>query len=132
MTEIESKQVLVMKKFNSQRIGKYISQGSHASVGALLSIGALDESKDNYIIPLTDPFVKAWIIGKFKKITLYVDTDEQLLSIYNAAKVANLPASLIEDSGLTEYKGVPTLTAVGIGPANPAKIDEITGNLKLF
>ena len=129
---VEAKQVLVMKKFPTQRIGKYCAQASHASLGALLSIGSVDEDTNSFVIPLADPFVKEWLVGRFKKVVLYVESDEELHQIYSAAKLANLPAVLIQDSGLTEYKGVPTLTAVGIGPSNPPKIDEITGLLKLF
>jgi PTH2 family peptidyl-tRNA hydrolase len=130
---MESKQVLVMKKFpkdRNLRTGKYVAQGSHASVGALFSQGEVDG--DYFKIPLKDPFVKEWVTGRFKKITLYVETDEELVDIFNKAQAAGLLSCLIRDAGLTEFGGVPTLTAVGIGPGNPAEIDKITGNLKLF
>ena len=117
---MSSKQVLVMKKFQSLRHGKYCAQASHASVG------------DNFVIPLTDPFVKDWITGSFAKITLQVDTDQELIDIYVAAQDAGLPTALIKDAGRTEFGGVPTLTAVGIGPADPVLINKITGSLKLF
>jgi len=126
-----SKQVLVMKKFpKGLRHGKYVAQGSHASVGALLSIGSMVD--DKFVIPLTDPFVKEWIVGNFRKVAVYVDTDEQLVEIYKEAQKAGLPCSIIKDSGLTEFNGVPTLTAVGIGPGNEDEINKITGHLKLF
>lgn len=128
----ESKQVLVMKKFTGagSRTGKYCAMAAHASVGSLFSQGVID---DEYLkIPLKDPFVKEWILGRFKKITVYVETDEELIEIYNQAKTAGLFTSLIEDAGLTEFNGVPTLTAVGIGPGNPENIDKITKHLPLF
>jgi PTH2 family peptidyl-tRNA hydrolase len=81
---------------------------------------------------LHDPFVKEWVLGRFKKVTLYVETDEELVALYSAAKKAGLLTALIKDAGLTEFAGVPTLTAVGIGPGNPEEIDKITGHLKLF
>jgi PTH2 family peptidyl-tRNA hydrolase len=130
---MESKQVLVMKKFpksKNLRTGKYVAQGSHASLGAIFSIGKMEG--DNFVIPLTDPFVKAWLVGRFTKITLYVETDEDLVLIHNQARLAGLPTALITDSGLTEFNGVPTLTTVGIGPANPELINKITGHLPLF
>ena len=125
---MESKQVLIMRQFPSLRTGKYIAQGAHASVGALLSLGHSDG--ENFIIPMSDLFVKEWLIGRFKKITLYVKTEQELLDIYDAA--TGLPRALIKDAGLTEFAGVATLTAVGIGPSNPELIDKITGHLKLF
>ena len=129
---MNAKQVIVMKKFASLRTGKYCAQASHASMGALLSIGKFDGYGDNFIIPLHNPFVREWLTGAFKKVTLYVETEEELLAIYEAARQASLPTSLIKDSGLTEFNGVPTLTAVGIGPADAFGIDAITGHLKLF
>ncbi len=130
---IEAKQVLVMKHFpkaDNMPTGKYVSQGSHASVGALLSLG--DVAGDNFVIPLSDPFVREWITGRFKKVTVYVKTDEELVAIWKQAQQAGLPTALIKDAGLTIFNGVATLTAVGIGPANPEAIDKITGHLKLL
>lgn len=130
---MESKQVLVMKKFpkdRNLRTGKYCSQSGHAAVGALISQGEVDG--DYFKIPLKDPFVKEWITNRFKKITVYVETDEELVDIFKQAQTAGLFSCLIRDAGLTEFGGIPTLTAVGIGPGNPAEIDKITGNLKLF
>lgn len=109
-----------------------MAQGAHASVGAIFSIGQIDESGENLVIPLKDPFVKAWVMGRFKKITLSVDNDEDLLKIHEKAIAAGLPCALIRDAGLTEFNGIPTLTAVGIGPGNPELIDAITGDLSLF
>ena len=128
----EAKQVIVMKKFPGLRTGKYVAQGAHAAMGALLSMAKLDSTGDNLIIPLYNHFIKEWLTGRFKKIALYVETDTELVGLYDAAQKAGLPAALIKDAGLTEFNGVPTLTAVGIGPGDPAVIDKITGHLKLF
>ncbi len=114
------------------RTGKYVAQGAHAATGALLSLGKLDSYGDNFIIPLYNHFVKEWLLGSFKKVALYVETDEELMALYDAAKSAGLPVALIRDSGLTEFNGVPTLTAVGIGPGGHDEINVITGHLPLF
>ena len=131
---MEAKQVIVMKKFPKSsgglRTGKYCSQAAHASLGAILSLARHEEN--GLVIPLDDPHVNAWLTGRFKKITVYVDTDEELVRIYTESRSAGLPTSLIKDAGLTELNGVPTLTAVGIGPGNPDVIDKITGGLLLF
>ena len=122
-----------MKKFPKDqhlRTGKYVAQGSHAAVGALLSLGKANG--DQFIIDMSDPFVKEWLTGRFKKVCVQVDTDQELVDIYVEAGKAGLARALIKDAGLTEFNGVPTLTAVGIGPGDPDKIDKITGHLKLF
>jgi PTH2 family peptidyl-tRNA hydrolase len=128
-----SKQVLVMKKFpkdRNMRTGKYCSQASHASLGAFLSLGQYKNNE--LVIPLSNPFVKDWLIGRFTKITLYVETDDELIALHKAAEDAGIACSLIQDAGLTEFNGIPTLTAVGIGPDDENAINKITGHLKLF
>jgi len=75
---------------------------------------------------LTKP-MDTWSRVRFKKIVLVADTEEQLVRIHELALERGLPTALIEDHGLTEFHGVKTKTAVGIGPAEPELIDEITG-----
>ena len=72
-----------------------------------------------------------WLSTIFKKIVCQ-GTLRELVEVYQAAKKAGLPCSIIEDSGRTEFKGVRTLTAVAIGPAMPEDIDPITGHLNLL
>ena len=67
----------------------------------------------------------------FAKIVVQVENEEELVAIYEKAKIAGLESNLITDSGATEFHGVPTKTAVGIGPDYSEKTDLITGNLKL-
>ena len=123
-----SKQVIVMRKMaKGCRTGKYCAQAAHASLGALLSLA--DNQCDKLVISLQDPFVRDWLIGRFTKVTVYVETDDELSAIYNKAKEYNIAASIITDAGLTEFGGVPTLTAVGIGPDESEKIDKITGHV---
>jgi PTH2 family peptidyl-tRNA hydrolase len=40
--------------------------------------------------------------------------------------------ALILDSGVTEFGGVPTNTAVAVGPDQVGKVDAITGGLPLL
>lgn len=125
-----SKQVLVMRKFPALRTGKYVAQGSHASMGALLKLGQIED--DKLVIPLTDPFVKSWLLGPFTKIALKAETEEELRELMVKAEAAGIPVALITDAGHTEFKGVPTVTALGVGPASAEEIDKITGHLTLF
>lgn len=130
-----SKQVIVMKKFpkeRNMRHGKYIAQGSHASVGSLFSIGHVDEKTNSFVIPLCNEFVKSWVTGSFKKVTCYVESDEDAVAIYEKAKALGMPCALIVDAGRTEFNGVPTITAVGIGPESEEFVDTVTGHLPLF
>lgn len=78
------------------------------------------------VIPLTGDMA-SWVEGRFTKVVLGVETEEELLAIYEAAKEAGLPTSVIQDMGATEFKGVPTHTTCAIGPADAAAIDALTG-----
>jgi len=48
------------------------------------------------------------------------------------AGAKQLPCSLIQDQGHTEFAGQLTYTAVAVGPAKAELIDEITGKLPLL
>jgi PTH2 family peptidyl-tRNA hydrolase len=74
--------------------------------------------------------MEEWIDGIFTKIVLGVDSLEELLIIKEDAEEAGLPVALIEDSGLTEFGGVKTITCIAIGPDDSEKIDRITKDLK--
>ncbi len=76
--------------------------------------------------------VLSWVNGQFTKVCVGVETEDELIAIYQTAWISGLPCSLIYDSGLTEFGGVSTATAVAIGPAPAEKIDPITGALKLL
>lgn len=66
-----------------------------------------------------------------KKVVLKVSSEEELLLLYNQAKRASLPCSLIQDAGLTQIPPG-SKTAVAIGPAFAREIDKLTSHLKLL
>jgi PTH2 family peptidyl-tRNA hydrolase len=125
----EHKQVIVVRKDLGMRKGKMIAQGAHASMGAIL--GLAKREGDSLVIPL-DPRVEPWLCGRFKKIAVSVNSEAELLALHAKAKNAGIVCSLIQDAGLTEFGGVPTYTAVGIGPDDGERIDGITGELPLL
>ena len=75
---------------------------------------------------------RAWLTGSFAKVCCRVDSEEQLLEIYEKAQEAGLEVHLITDSGKTEFHGVPTNTCLAIGPDDADKIDLISGHLQLL
>jgi PTH2 family peptidyl-tRNA hydrolase len=138
----KSKQIIVMRKEFivdgkkvTPRKGKYIAQGSHAVLGAILNQMDVNEVRDHQIRSLyldRDSALYDWLNNAFTKVCCYVETEEELLEVYNKAKEKGLISCLITDKGLTEFNGVPTITCCAIGPAWSDELDEITGNLKLF
>lgn len=126
------KQVIVLRKDLNMRKGKMAAQAAHASMAVLLDRGAkeLDHPHPHIDISLTPAMVK-WLQEGVTKVVVGVDGEKELFQIYNDARRAKIPCSLIKDAGLTEFKE-PTHTAVAIGPAGNKKVDEITGQLKLL
>ena len=146
-----SKQILVIRKDlkNSKgekvRTGKLTTHCAHASVKAILDQFELAPnfkyitSKGNNGEVIISLHIQAgsalndWLFGgMFTKITVSVNSEAELVEIYNKAKEKGLLCSLITDAGLTEFNGVPTKTAVAIGPAWSTDLDEITGHLPLL
>lgn len=141
---MKSKQVIVMRTDLGMRKGKMIAQGSHASLAVFTQMMSprygifSDKIGESYEYALRLPEgkigdeVHEWIEGKFTKICVRATSEEELLEVYNKAKDAGLPCSLIRDAGDTEFHGVPTHTCCAIGPAHEDRINPITGDLKLL
>lgn len=112
----ELKQALVVREDLEMSRGKMIAQACHASLGAYRKAEKEDREK--------------WEEQGAKKIIL--DSGKlKLEEVLQQAERNNLPAYLVKDAGLTELEPG-TATAVGIGPAEEDKIDNITGNLQLI
>jgi PTH2 family peptidyl-tRNA hydrolase len=118
----EMKQVIVIRSDLNMRKGKMVAQGAHASMAAVISNGQLS----------TDERVQQWLDGSFVKVVVSVDSEKQLFEVYDNAQNAGVLRSIIQDEGRTEFNGVPTYTAVAIGPGDPEEINKITGHLKLL
>ena len=136
--------VLIIRKDLNMRKGKIAAQASHACLGVILNL--LNDDKKipehhpeivngEYTLSLTvkeGTALDHWLRFRFTKICVSVDSEQELLEIYEKAKEKGLPCILIQDAGLTEFGGVSTYTAVAVGPDEVEKIDEITGNLPLL
>lgn len=112
------KQILVLRKDLKMRRGKEVSQGAHASMAGFLRFR-------------NDPFMKTWLEQAFTKITVTVDSEEEFFEILEKAKRAGIAHALITDAGRTEFNGVPTNTAISVGPCEPEFLQDLTGHLKL-
>jgi PTH2 family peptidyl-tRNA hydrolase len=108
-----AKQTITVNDSLDMSHGKMAAQVAHASLSAYRK--ASEEQK------------KAWKEGGEKKVVLR-SPDDELESLRREAERAGLPHKLVEDAGKTELKPG-TQTALGIGPARPAKIDTVTGHL---
>ncbi|CAJ1370258.1 unnamed protein product [Effrenium voratum] len=73
--------------------------------------------------------LKEWEGSGSKKITLKVDSEEQLCKLEEDAKSEGLLAESIQDAGHTEV-APGTTTVLAIGPAKERQLEPITGHLK--
>lgn len=113
------------------------AQASHASLVALINKGTINHFLEHGKYPVHYATLSDKTMDWFKqgqtKICVGVNSEKELWEIYQAArKLKVVPCSIITDAGYTEFHGVPTKTAVAIGPWDAEVIDEITGHLKLL
>ena len=111
------KQVIVVNESLRLPAGKLAAQVAHAAVDAFIRAPAANRER--------------WLNDGMPKIVLRADSADALADLLRAATVAGLPAALIEDAGHTVVEAG-TVTCLGIGPADSALVDRITGALKLL
>ncbi len=134
----EPKQIIILRKDLNMRKGKMVAQGAHASMAVFFQ--EMEYRQREYGSPRPDIFImnvlskamKEWVEGRFTKICVSVNSEQELLDLHKAAQDARIPCALIKDAGLTEFGGVPTYTALAIGPAYPEEIDPLTKHLPLL
>ena len=59
----------------------------------------------NGALTIENPAVKEWLDGRFTKVCVSVDSEEELIDIYTKAMNRKVNVKLIKDAGLTEFGG---------------------------
>ena len=126
------KQVLVIRKDLAMRKGKIAAQAAHASMRVFLDRKLNTPLADEIFSFSLTPAMEQWLVDKFTKVCVYVNSEAELEKVYQNALEAAIPAALVVDSGKTEFHGTLTKTVVAIGPDYCDKIDPITSHLKLL
>lgn len=117
MMKMNYKQAIIVRTDLGMGKGKIVAQSIHAALQAFRE--ASDEA------------VSKWELSGEEKIALKVRSEKELVELFEKARKAKLPCSLIRDAGHTQIPSG-TITAVAIGPCEESKLDEITGKLKLL
>ncbi len=118
------KQTIVLRRDLKMGRGKAAAQAAHASCEAVFLI--IYSKKREWM-----EWMEKWRLSGQEKVVLRVDSEEELVEVYNKAKAAGLPSSLIIDAGRTQLPPG-TKTAVAVGPAPEHLVDRVTGGLKLY
>jgi conserved hypothetical protein TIGR00283 len=124
------KMVLVVRNDLNMRKGKVGAQTGHAVQEAILDRSG---PGPNPIPKLkTDELTRQWLNANYPKSVVRVDSEAELLEIYDQASKAGLNTHLVQDLGTTEFHGQLTYTVLAVGPDWSDRIDPITGHLKLL
>lgn len=110
-----------------------------ASIAALVAKASAeffidnDESSrgDKLSVSLT-PQESEWLSSGSTRIVLGVPSENELKSLAFRAEIAGLQCYQITGTQASDIDFSPETLCVAIGPDESDKIDEITGNLKLF
>lgn len=108
------KQAIIVRKDLKLKKGKLASQVAHAAI--------LSSDKSS--------FSQKWKKEGQKKIVLWCQNLQELLSLYKRSRSSRLPVAIVKDAGLTQIKKG-TKTCIAIGPVPEDKVDTITRKLKL-
>jgi len=68
----------------------------------------------------------------FTKIVVGCNSKEELLTLEQKCIDTKIHHCLVQDSGKTEFHGVPPYTVLAGGPGEVDEVDKITGHLKLL
>jgi peptidyl-tRNA hydrolase, PTH2 family len=127
------KQVIVIRRDLRMRRGKEIAQGAHAA-SAWLADRVIQKIGPNGSVDhvVLSPAERTWLESSLRKVTVKVNSEQELMAAYRKALDAGLVVYLVTDRGLTEFGGVPTRTCLAIGPDYDDLVDPVTGDLELY
>ncbi|MBI2971251.1 MAG: peptidyl-tRNA hydrolase [Candidatus Aenigmarchaeota archaeon] len=111
------KQALVVRSDVKMSRGKLAVQCSHASYSAASAAKR--------------PALQQWAKDGQKKVVLKAKDIALLMQLRDACIRLRLPHALISDAGMTELSPG-TITCLGIGPADEAAVNKVTGSLPLL
>lgn len=131
------KHVIVVRADLHMRKGKVGAQVSHAVRHVMTSqLVQTSPTPDGLAYDMTyriKPEVHEWLSnGASRVIVARAESEFQLLGLAAQAERSGIPIQDIIDAGLTEFRGTPTRTCIGFGPAEEELLGPITGHLPLL
>jgi peptidyl-tRNA hydrolase, PTH2 family len=120
VSDMEFKQVIVVRRDINMGTGKVAAQVAHAAV---MGAEKVKTSRREWF--------NSWFSAGQAKVVVKVKTIEELMEVRKRAEDLHLPVVQVQDSGLTQIPSG-TITCIGIGPAPSECIDEVTFELKLL
>ena len=128
-----TKQVIVIRRDLRMRRGKEIAQGAHASTywlaDRVLRGITPNGTVDHVVLSAAE---RSWLQSSVRKVTVKVNSEPELMAVYQKARAAGITVHLVTDRGLTEFGGVLTRTCLAVGPDYDDLVDPVTGDLELY
>lgn len=134
---MNTKQVIIIRKDLHMRTGKIAAQVAHGSMSFLTKLGIVyNTSPWNYFRTSIEnehsDEITHWLENSFRKICVYVNSEQELDEIHQKALYKGLISHIVIDNGATEFNGVLTKTVVCIGPHEDSKFSGLTDHLPLL
>jgi PTH2 family peptidyl-tRNA hydrolase len=116
----EAKMVILVRQDLNMGKGKAAAQACHAVLAAYKDAQRRDPS-----------VLEAWETSGQAKVTLKVESEEEMMTLVKKAREYGVTAQYIRDAGRTQL-APNTTTVAAIGPAPKTLLDLVTGHLKLY
>lgn len=116
----EPKMVILVRQDLNMGKGKAAAQACHAVLAAYKDAQRRDPS-----------VLDAWEASGQAKVTLKVESEEEMMTLVKKAREYGVTAQYIRDAGRTQL-APNTTTVAAIGPAPKTLLDLVTGHLKLY
>ncbi len=114
------KMILVVRTDLKMGRGKAAAQCCHATLAAYRSAKRRKS-----------PHLRPWLASGQQKVTVKVDSEDDLLMTLAMAESLGIVSAVIRDAGRTQI-APGSKTVVAVGPAPESLIDRVTGHLKLY
>lgn len=116
----DTKMVILVRSDLNMTKGKAAAQACHAVLAAYKDASRRDPG-----------LLSAWERTGQAKVTLKVDSEEDLMALVKKAREYGVTAQYIRDAGRTQL-APNTTTVAAVGPAPCNLLDLVTGHLKLY
>ncbi len=116
----EPKMVILIRTDLNMTKGKATAQACHAVLAAYKDASRRDPD-----------MLEAWEQTGQAKVTLKVESQDEMMQLVKKAKDFGVTAQYIRDAGRTQL-APNTVTVAAIGPAPKTLLDLVTGHLKLY
>jgi len=123
----ETRQIIIMRTDLDMPIGKMISQGAHASEGAITK---QENSSENMTMKRFQ-LLKDWKQTGKTKIVLGINSLVKLLNIIEKAESIGINTYVVTDEGRTHFDE-PTITCACLGIDTKENLDKVTKRLRLL